>query len=79
VRSLIDKRSGRELVDADAPQGFGQYLYERFDRDQVQAFVKSYVKIDAEWGTNELGKPSLLAASQSPYQVLSPKNFPSSL
>ena len=30
IASLVDKRSGRELVDADAPQGFGQYLYERF-------------------------------------------------
>ena len=75
VSSLIDRRSGRELVDTNAPQGFGQYLYERFDSDQVQAFVKSYVKIDAEWGTNELGKPSLTPASQSPYQGLSPKNF----
>ena len=30
IASLIDKRSGRELVDAAAPQGFGQYFYERF-------------------------------------------------
>ena len=38
VSSWIDKRTGRELVDGNAPQGLGQYLYERFDRDQVQAF-----------------------------------------
>ncbi len=30
ITSLIDKRSGKELVDRNAPQGFGQYLYERF-------------------------------------------------
>lgn len=30
ISSLIDKRSGKELVDQSAPQGFGQYLYERF-------------------------------------------------
>jgi hypothetical protein len=30
IASLIEKRSGRELVDAGAPQGFGQYFYERF-------------------------------------------------
>jgi hypothetical protein len=30
ISSLIDKRSGKELVDRSAPQGFGQYLYERF-------------------------------------------------
>ncbi len=30
IISLTDKRSGKELVDQEAPQGFGQYLYERF-------------------------------------------------
>jgi len=35
VVSLIDKRSGRELVDNTAPQDFGQYLYERFGRKEV--------------------------------------------
>ena len=30
IASLVDKRSGRELVDPAAPQGFGQYFYERF-------------------------------------------------
>ncbi len=30
ISSLIDKRTGKELVDSNAPQGFGQYLYERF-------------------------------------------------
>jgi len=30
VASLIDKRNGREMVDGNAPQGFGQYFYERF-------------------------------------------------
>ncbi|MFA6244874.1 MAG: hypothetical protein WC655_28275, partial [Candidatus Hydrogenedentales bacterium] len=35
IASLIDKRTGRELVDAAAPQGFGQYLYERFGYQQL--------------------------------------------
>ena len=35
IVSLVDKRSHRELVDADAPQGFGQYLYERFGYQQI--------------------------------------------
>ena len=29
IRSLIDKRSGRELVDTNSDFGLGQYLYER--------------------------------------------------
>lgn len=75
IKSWIDKRTGRELVDPTAPQGFGQYLYERFDSHQVGSFVKAYVKIDAEWGTNELGKPSMPPARQVPYSAASPENF----
>lgn len=75
IRSWLDKRSGRELVDAKAPQGFGQYLYERFDRDQVQGFVKAYVKIKDAWGVNELGKPSMPPSANVPYRAASPTNF----
>lgn len=75
VVSLIDTRSGHELVDPTAPQAFGQYLYERFDRDQVQAFVKAYVKISADWGLNELGKPSMPSATEVPYLAAAPKDF----
>jgi len=74
VRSLIDQRSGRELVDSAGPYGFGQYLYERFDADQVQAYVNAYTKIKADWAVNELGKPPMPPASQSPYRAASPKD-----
>ncbi|MBE7504124.1 MAG: hypothetical protein HS113_28330 [Verrucomicrobiales bacterium] len=49
--------AGREAVDTDAPFGFGQVLYERFDSNQVAAFVRDYVKINVDWATNELGNP----------------------
>jgi hypothetical protein len=39
IASLIDKRSGRELVDDTAPQGFGQYFYERFSRSNLVAWT----------------------------------------
>jgi len=39
IASLVDKRSGRELVDPGAPQGFGQYLYERFGRRDVDDWI----------------------------------------
>jgi hypothetical protein len=35
ISSLIDKRTGKELVDVNAPQGFGQYFYERFGFKQI--------------------------------------------
>ncbi len=75
VSSLLDKRTGRELVDAQAPHGMGAYLYERFDKNQVAGFVKAYVKIDAEWGLNELGKPTLPGADTQPYRAASPRGF----
>ena len=39
IASLIDKRTGKEMVDASAPQGFGQYFYERFGYDQIHDWI----------------------------------------
>ncbi len=39
IVSLIDKRTGKELVDANAPQGFGQYFYERFGYKQLSDWI----------------------------------------
>jgi hypothetical protein len=39
IVSLVDKRSGRELVDASAPQGFGQYFYERFGYKEISEWL----------------------------------------
>ena len=75
IQSLIDKHSERELVDASSPYGLGQYLYECFDADQVANYVKSYVKIKADWAVNELGKPPMPPATQVPYSATSPRDF----
>lgn len=39
IASIIEKRSGRELVDATAPQGFGQYFYERFSWQNLEDWL----------------------------------------
>lgn len=39
IISLIDKRTGKELVDISAPQGFGQYFYERFGYKQLSNWI----------------------------------------
>jgi hypothetical protein len=75
IRSLVDKRSGRELLDTAGPYGFGQYLYERFDADQVSAYAKSYIKIKADWPLAEIGKPPMPPAAQVPYRAASPRNW----
>jgi len=74
VRSLVDKRSGRELIDGEAADGFGQYLYERFDADNVKTFVDAYLKTRPDWALNELGKPNLPTAEQTPYRAVRANN-----
>lgn len=39
IASLIDKKTGKELVDPEAPQGFGQYFYERFGYKQLSDWI----------------------------------------
>ena len=39
IASLTDKRTGREMVAPGAPQGFGQYLYERFSYKEISEWI----------------------------------------
>ncbi len=73
IRSVVEKRGGREWVEAGDSQGLGQYLYERFDAGQIQAFIDSYSKIKVSWTTNEFGKPLIPPASAAPYRAASPR------
>lgn len=75
VRSLVDLRTGRELVEEGAPEALGQYLYERFDADDCKRFLEAYVKIDVAWARNEFGKPNLPPASEAPRSAASPSGF----
>jgi hypothetical protein len=75
VVSLVDKRSGRELVDPKLGSGLGQYIYERFDADDAARFVKSYCKYVADWVLNDFAKPGLPPASEVPHRTASPEKF----
>jgi hypothetical protein len=59
VASLFDKERGCELVDTRSPLGFGQYLYQRFSKADVDRYLKAYTKISAEWASTDLGKSDL--------------------
>lgn len=43
IESLVDKRTGKELIDVSAPYGFGQYLYERYGKADVMHYLSSYL------------------------------------
>ena len=72
IRSIVDKRTGRELVDQNAGFALGQYLYERFDANQVGAYTKAYVKNRSDWAIAELGKPAMPPADEVPYRAAAP-------
>ena len=74
--SIIDKRTGRELVDATGEFGLGQYVYERFDAAQVASYIKSYCKMQADWVTRDYGKADLPSVKEKPLgpTVNPPKN-----
>lgn len=75
IRSLVDKRTGRELVAGDTANGLGQYLYERFSANETMRFVNAYGKKKTDWFIAEFGKPNLPPASEAPYRAVSPRNF----
>jgi len=77
VRSLIDKRTGREFVDASAEVGFGQFLYERFDLGQMEAYCRSYLK--PTWSPFKDFFKQGIPPDAEGYRAVSPRNFQLSL
>jgi hypothetical protein len=59
ISSIVEKSSGKEMVDKKSEYGFGQYLYERFSKKDAEDYVKVYVKAGHEWADSELGRPNL--------------------
>jgi alpha-mannosidase len=71
IASIVDKRSGREWVDAALAQGLGQYLNERFSYDQTTAYCRDYQQ--GRWGDTlhpGLHKPGM--PKDVPYRKASP-------
>lgn len=66
LRSIVDKRTGRELVNTDSPFALGQYLYERFDADQNAEFTRAYVLSPNSGEMISHGKPNLPSAKEQP-------------
>jgi hypothetical protein len=68
ISSLVDKRSGRELVNINEDTiGFNQYFYERFSKKMVDSYAKTYIKGGWDWAFDELGRPNL---TNDPYKAV---------
>lgn len=71
ISSMIDKKSGREAVKANSELQFGQYVYERFSKQNTDQYAKDYIKAGWNWAYPELGRINL---TDDPYQRTSGKN-----
>ncbi len=71
IKSMLDKKSGREAVNPNSDFQFGQYVYERFSKKNTDKYAKDYIKGGYDWAYPELGRINL---SNDPYKRLSGKN-----
>lgn len=67
IKSIIDKQTNREMVKQNSKYGFGNYMYERFSKEQTDDYAKAYIKAGWHWAYAELGRPWL---SNEPYHVV---------
>jgi alpha-mannosidase len=71
IKSLIDKKSNKEMVNANSEYKFGQYINERFAKTQTDKYAKDYIKGGWNWAYSELGRINL---DDTPYKKASGKN-----
>ncbi len=71
IKSVKDKNSGRELVNPDSELQFGQYVYERFSKQNTDKYARDYIKGGYDWAYPELGRINL---TNEPYTRSSGKN-----
>jgi hypothetical protein len=72
IASLIEKKSGRELVEKTSPYALGQFLHERFSEREVSAFFKAYSREPGGWALDDFAKPGMPGAEKSPYAAITP-------
>ncbi|WPU92200.1 DUF5054 domain-containing protein [Mucilaginibacter sabulilitoris] len=72
ITSLIEKSTGRELVDQSSRYAIGQFLHERFSTNEVDRFFNAYSRVKDGWGLNDFGKPGMPKASEIPYLAFTP-------
>jgi alpha-mannosidase len=75
LASLVDKTTGRELVDRSSEYALGQFLHERFSEKEVKRFFDAYARPGEEWIAVDLAKPGMPDASRSPYAAIVPTDW----
>jgi len=66
IASLVDRKTGRELLDQTSPYALGQFLHERFDNEHMLAFHNAYGRPGYSWNKGDLPKGAAYAALTPP-------------
>lgn len=66
IASLVEKKTGRELVDSTSPYALGQFLHERFDHERMLAYHNAYGRPNYTWFKENLPKDITYAALTPP-------------
>jgi alpha-mannosidase len=75
IASLVERRTGRDLVDSDSPYALGQFLHEQFSENEVKTFFDAYSRAGEGWAVNDFGKPGMPSAQRSPYDAITPSSW----
>ncbi|WP_158639648.1 hypothetical protein [Arachidicoccus ginsenosidivorans] len=75
ISSLIEKSTGRELVDQSSKYVLGQFLHQRFSTHEVDSWFNAYSRIKTGWGLNDLGKPGMTGPDKAPYMAYTPDSW----
>ena len=75
ISSLIEKSTGRELVDQSSKYVVGQFLHERFSKNEVDNWFNTYSRLKDGWALNDLGKPGMPGAAEIPYLAFTPNDW----
>ncbi len=54
IASLVDKKSGRQLIDQSSPYALGQFLHERFDNQHMSEYTQAYARNGYNFARGEL-------------------------
>jgi hypothetical protein len=71
--SLLDLRTGREMVATNDENSLGSYLHERFSKTNVDGFTKAYNPRRGVF--RDFGKEGMPDPGQSPYAAISLTNW----
>jgi len=74
IASILDKATGAELVETNAAHGFGQYLYQQFDRKECDAYIASYILPQYRGSHGPITGKSVFVPASARHLEFSPTN-----